>query len=74
MLAFLLLAVYPGRSWGQSTERIGTVLATDGVALDSFGGTLLDLEPDDLAYVGMAAAKGLGTTDWRSLDPREITV
>jgi uncharacterized protein (DUF362 family) len=48
-------------------------ISTDGVALDAFGATLLDLEPNDLAYLGMAEAKGLGTTDWRSLDPREIT-
>lgn len=42
-------------------------IATDPVAADAFGATLLDLLPGDLAYLGMAEARGLGTTDWQGL-------
>ncbi|MHC4473778.1 MAG: DUF362 domain-containing protein, partial [Planctomycetota bacterium] len=48
-------------------------LATDGVALDAFGATLLDLDPGDLGYLELAEARGLGTADYASLSPREIT-
>jgi len=49
-------------------------MGTDGVALDSFGATMLDRTHAELPYLQMAVERGLGTTDWRSLDPREITV
>ena len=53
---------------------IGDVIAmgTDGVALDAFGATLLSLEPNQLDYLRLATDKGRGTSDWRSLEPREI--
>lgn len=47
-------------------------LATDGVALDSFGAGLLGIDAAELKWLGLAAAHGIGTTDWRSLDVREI--
>ena len=49
-------------------------MSTDGVALDTFGATLLSLMPEDLPYLGMAEAHGSGTIHWRALEPREITV
>ncbi len=49
-------------------------MGTDGVALDAFGATLLSLSAADLPYLGLAQARGSGTVDWTSLDPREITV
>ena len=48
-------------------------MSTDGVALDAFGATLLSLEAQELAYLGLAEQRGCGTADWRSLDPKEIT-
>ena len=61
---------------GGSAEDVvrGDVIAvgTDGVALDAFGATLLSLEPEQLDYLRLATDKGRGTSDWRSLDPREI--
>ena len=48
-------------------------VATDGVALDAFGATLLERDPQALRYLALAQARGRGTVDWRSLDPREIT-
>jgi uncharacterized protein (DUF362 family) len=54
--------------------RNGEVLAvsTDPVAVDAWGGEQLGLQPADLPYLGLAALRGAGTTDWRALDPREI--
>jgi uncharacterized protein (DUF362 family) len=54
----------------------GNVIAmsTDGVALDAFGTQLLDIEPADLAYLGMAETQGFGTAEWISLETREIRV
>jgi len=49
-------------------------LCTDGVALDAFGATLLSRTADDLDYLRLAEEKGRGTRDWRSLDPREISL
>ena len=48
-------------------------LATDGVALDAFGATLLSRTADDLEYLRLAEQQGRGTRDWKSLDPREIS-
>jgi uncharacterized protein (DUF362 family) len=48
-------------------------IGTDGVALDAFGATLLSLETDQLDYLRLATEKGRGTSDWRSLDPKEIS-
>jgi len=45
--------------------------ATDPVALDAFGATLLGLAPEDLPYLARAEALEAGTVDWRSLVPVE---
>jgi uncharacterized protein (DUF362 family) len=42
-------------------------VATDPVAADSWGASLLDLGPSELAYLAIAERLGLGTTDWRSV-------
>ncbi|MDJ0522748.1 MAG: DUF362 domain-containing protein [Planctomycetota bacterium] len=54
----------------------GNVLAmgTDGVALDAFGATLLELGVADLTYLQMAEQWGHGASDWMALDTREVTV
>lgn len=49
-------------------------LGTDGVALDAFGATLLDISASDLDYLDRAAQQGFGTIAWNSLETREITV
>ncbi len=63
---------------GGSPEDVidGSVLAMgiDGVALDAFGATLLEITAADLTYLGMADRQGFGTSDWTSLDTREVTV
>jgi uncharacterized protein (DUF362 family) len=45
---------------------------TDPVAIDSFGATLLDIEIGDLSHLNAAAARGIGTVDFTSLDVRNI--
>jgi uncharacterized protein (DUF362 family) len=45
------------------------IVGTDQVAVDAFGATLLDRTVNDLPFIGMAEAAGLGTADYRSLDP-----
>ena len=44
---------------------------TDPVALDSWGVELLGLHRDEVPYLALAQARGLGTSDWKSLAPSE---
>ena len=48
------------------------IAGTDPVAIDSFGATLLDIEMGDLAYLNVAAARGLGEVDFTRLNVRSI--
>lgn len=51
-------------------KRCDTLIAScDMVAADSFGCTLLGMEPKDLPYLSMAQKAGVGTTDYQSLKP-----
>jgi len=50
------------------------IVGTDQVAADAFGATLLDRTFNDLPFIGMAEAAGLGTADYRSLDPVMVTI
>ena len=50
------------------------IVGTDQVAADAFGATLLDKTFNDLPFIGMAEAAGLGTADYRSLDPVELSL
>jgi uncharacterized protein (DUF362 family) len=51
-------------------KRTDTVIAaTDQVAADSFGCTLLNLKPENLPYLTKAQAGGAGTADYMSLKP-----
>lgn len=57
------------------TRRMNTVIATiDQVAADAFGCTLIGQRPENLAYLHMAEERGLGTSRWQTLHPREITL
>ena len=50
------------------------IVGTDQVAVDAFGATLLDKTLNDLPFIGMAEAAGLGTADYRSLNPVELSL
>lgn len=52
-----------------------TIIAgTDEVALDSYSLKFLNLAVEDVPYIAMAANRGLGTAEWRSLDYLELEV
>lgn len=42
-------------------------VATDAVAADAWGASLLDHRPDELPHLAIAEQLGVGTSDWRSL-------
>jgi uncharacterized protein (DUF362 family) len=50
------------------------IVGTDQVAVDAFGATLLEKTLNDLPFIGMAEAAGLGTADYRSLNPTELSL
>ena len=50
------------------------IVGTDQVAADAFGATLRNKKFNDLPFIGMAEAAGLGTADYRSLDPVELSL
>jgi uncharacterized protein (DUF362 family) len=57
------------------TRRMNTLLATvDQVAADAYGCTLIDQRPEHLAYLRMGEERGLGTTRWQNLRPRELAL
>ncbi len=52
-----------------------TIIAgTDEVALDSYSLRYLNIRADEVDYLKMAESRGLGTTQWQTLDPVEIEI
>ncbi len=49
----------------RALDRVG--VATDAVAAEAWGASLLGLGPPELPHLEIASRLGLGTTDWRSL-------
>jgi uncharacterized protein (DUF362 family) len=49
------------------------IVGTDQVATDAFGSTLLGRTLQDLPFIEKAAAEGVGTADFRSINPVNIT-
>jgi uncharacterized protein (DUF362 family) len=66
-----------GPTGGSLADLKGTntmIVGTDQVAADAFGATLLGKPLAQLTYISKAASLGLGTADYRSLNPiREST-
>jgi uncharacterized protein (DUF362 family) len=57
----------------EDVERMDTMAATtDQVAADAFGVELLGLAAADVGYVRLATEQGLGTMDYRALEPLEV--
>jgi len=50
------------------------IVSTDQIAADAFGATLLNKSYRDLPFISRAEAAGLGTTDFRSLNPVELSI
>ncbi|CAB1074198.1 Iron-sulfur cluster-binding protein [Olavius algarvensis Delta 1 endosymbiont] len=61
-----------GGSLTDLKETETMIVSTDQVAADAFGATLLNKSSSDLPFIEQAAAAGLGTADYRSLNPVEI--
>jgi len=62
-----------------NTRELNTVaVSNDPVAIDAFGAELMaDLtktRPEEVGYIALAEAEGLGTSDYRSLEPVELEV
>jgi len=56
-------------------KELDTVIASpDIVAADSYGATLFGMKPEDLDYVKVATARGLGRSDLNNLKIEEIPV
>jgi uncharacterized protein (DUF362 family) len=58
-----------GGSLDDLNETNTMIAGTDQVAVDAFGATLLGRTLNDLPFIGMAEAAGLGTADYQSLNP-----
>ena len=50
------------------------IVSTDQVAADAFGASLLDKDAGSLPYIAAAEANGIGTADYRLLNPVEIKI
>ncbi len=49
------------------------LVGLDEVALDAYSLKFLDLKVEDVPFIGIAERRGIGISDWRSLDFVEIT-
>jgi uncharacterized protein (DUF362 family) len=58
-----------GGSLGDLKPTNTMIASTDAVAADAFGATLLGKTTASLPFIGKAAAAGLGTADFESLNP-----
>jgi uncharacterized protein (DUF362 family) len=63
-----------GGSLADLKETNTIIAGTDQVAVDAFGATLLGRPLNDLPFIGMAEAAGLGTADYKSLNPVIVQV
>ena len=50
------------------------IISTDQVAADAFGATLLGKTSNDLPFISKAEAAGVGTADYLSLNPVELSI
>jgi uncharacterized protein (DUF362 family) len=63
-----------GGSLDDLSDTRTMIVATDPVAADAFGATLLGKTAADLPFITRAAGAGLGTADFESLKPRRDDV
>ena len=48
------------------------VFSTDPVASDAYGAELFGHKPSDIEYINIAAGLGVGTADWKKLNPLRV--
>lgn len=61
-----------GGSLSDLEPRQTLIVSTDQVAADTYGATLLGLNASDLPYLALAEQAGVGTTNYRALNFREL--
>lgn len=57
-----------GGSLAQVKQLDQLAVATDPVAADAWGASLLEIEPQDMPLLAIAERLGVGTADWRSVE------
>jgi uncharacterized protein (DUF362 family) len=63
-----------GGSLSDLKETNTIIVGTDQVAADAYGATLLGKSSDELPFIGRAETAGIGTADYRSLNPVEVNL
>jgi uncharacterized protein (DUF362 family) len=63
-----------GGSLSDLKETDTMIVSTDQVAADAYGATLLGKSLGELTHIAKAEAIGVGTSDWQSLNPVELSV
>lgn len=63
-----------GGSLSDLEETETMIVGTDQVAVDAYGATLLGKSLDELTHIIKAEEMGVGTSDWKSLNPEELSV
>lgn len=63
-----------GGSLGDVKRGDTLVMGTDMIAIDTFGYGLLGRDPAELEYLHLAEARGLGSTQWKDANWREVSV
>ena len=57
---------------GTIREYKQLIFSTDPVALDAYGAELFGLKPADIAHIAIAAELGIGSLDWKRLNPVRV--
>ncbi len=71
----MLMANGPTGGNLNDVRRANTIIACpDIVAADSYGATLFGMEPEDISYIKAATEMGLGRSDLKNMEIREITI
>jgi uncharacterized protein (DUF362 family) len=63
-----------GGSLSDLKETNTMIVGTDQVAVDAYGATLLGKDLSELTFIAKAEAYGVGTADYRSLNPEVISL
>ena len=57
---------------GTIREYKQVIFSTDPVAIDAYGAELFGMKAADIGHVAIAAELGLGTIDWKKLNPVRV--
>ena len=57
---------------GTIREYNQVIFSTDPVATDAYGAELFGMKATDIGHVAIAAELGIGTIDWKKLNPLRV--